>query len=233
MSDGTVFAPEDVAQICHEANRALCLTLGDESQLPWDVAPQWQQDSALAGVMFQFNNPDAPPSASHESWLAHKRAEGWQYGPTKDPEKKLHPCFVPYEALPLGQQAKDHVFKAICAALRDFTLWRPPVEEALVATAPDTQGSTKGTFTFSEALDHMRAGRRVCRKGWSGIGLYIFLAKSSTFQLDRPPLPVVSPTEGTQGSYHPYIDMRTSTGEHLPWAATHADLVADDWTVVE
>jgi hypothetical protein len=35
----------------------------------------------------------------------------------KDPEKKEHPCFVPYESLPAEQQAKDHLFKGIVAAL--------------------------------------------------------------------------------------------------------------------
>jgi len=106
-----------IAKVCHEANRALCAGLGDNSQLPWEDAPQWQRDSAVNGVRFNIDNPDAPASASHDSWLAQKREEGWQYGPVKDPEKKEHPCFVPYEALPAGQQAKDHLFKAVVAAL--------------------------------------------------------------------------------------------------------------------
>lgn len=52
-----------------------------------------------------------------DSWLEEKRAAGWTYGPVKDAEKKEHPCFVLYEALPADQQAKDHLFKAIVAAL--------------------------------------------------------------------------------------------------------------------
>ena len=47
---------------------------------------------------------------SHESWLAEKRATGWKYGPVKDPEKKEHPCCVPYAELPAAQQAKDRLF---------------------------------------------------------------------------------------------------------------------------
>jgi len=99
------------------ANKALCETLGDFSQGGWWAAPLWQKDSAINGVKFNIENPDAPASASHDSWLDQKKAEGWTYGPVKDPEKKEHPCFVPYESLPAEQQAKDHLFKGIVAAL--------------------------------------------------------------------------------------------------------------------
>jgi hypothetical protein len=106
-----------IAAVCHEANRALCAGLGDYSQPTWPEAPEWQVQSAVTGVKFNLANPDAPASASHDSWLAEKERDGWKYGEVKDPEKKEHPCFVPYEALPEAQQAKDHLFKAVVAAL--------------------------------------------------------------------------------------------------------------------
>ena len=106
-----------IAKVCHEANRALCDGLGDNSQKPWEDAEQWQQVSAINGVNFNLQNPDAPASASHDSWLEEKRAAGWKYGEVKNADLKEHPCFVPYEQLPLEQQAKDHLFKAIVAAL--------------------------------------------------------------------------------------------------------------------
>jgi hypothetical protein len=107
----------EIAEVCHEANKALCEKLEDFSQVGWWNAPLWQRDSAIKGVRFNLDNPDAPASASHDSWLAQKHEEGWTYGVVKDPEKKEHPCFVPYEALPAEQQAKDHLFKAIVGAL--------------------------------------------------------------------------------------------------------------------
>lgn len=105
----------DVAKICHEANRAYCQTLGDDSQVPWEHAPAWQRESAMKGVDFCLLNPNAPASANHEAWLEVKRAEGWKYGKVKDADKKEHPCFVPFEQLSPSQQAKDHLFKAIVA----------------------------------------------------------------------------------------------------------------------
>lgn len=106
-----------VAMMCHEANRNLCIAQGDLSQVPWEDAPEWQRHSAFNGVVFNLENPDAPASASHDSWLEEKKATGWKYGPVKDAEKKEHPCFIPYDELPKEQQAKDHLFKGIVAAM--------------------------------------------------------------------------------------------------------------------
>lgn len=106
-----------IAEVCHEANRGYCAALGDDSQLPWADAPEWQKESARKGVQFIIDNPDAGPSASHESWLAEKEATGWKYGPVKDAEAKTHPCFVPYDDLPVEQRAKDYIFGAIVRAM--------------------------------------------------------------------------------------------------------------------
>lgn len=108
---------ELIAKTTHEANRAYCAAIGDNSQPAWNDAPIWQKNSALAGVGFHQKNPDALPSASHESWLAEKEKDGWKYGPVKDPEKKEHPCFVPYAELPQEQKAKDYIFGAIVKTL--------------------------------------------------------------------------------------------------------------------
>jgi hypothetical protein len=101
----------DIAKKCHEINRAYCAALGDTSQLPWDQAPEWQRQSAINGVQFHIEHPDAGPDASHNSWLEEKRSAGWKFGPVKDADKKEHPCFVPYDQLPAEQKAKDYLFK--------------------------------------------------------------------------------------------------------------------------
>ena len=112
--------PTTIALTCHEINRTYCELLGDFSQPAWHEAPKWQKDSAIAGVKFQLENPTAHPSASHDSWLKEKAATGWKYGPVKNPARKEHPCFVPYEQLPDEQKIKDHLFKSIVAVFAPF-----------------------------------------------------------------------------------------------------------------
>ena len=108
-----------VAEVAHGTNAAYCRSIGDYSQPTWDSAPGWARDSAINGVRFHLANPDAGPEHSHESWLAEKEKDGWRYGPVKDPEKKEHPCFVPYHELPIEQRLKDYLFRAVVHAFMD------------------------------------------------------------------------------------------------------------------
>lgn len=108
----------DIAKVAHELNKAYCESIGDNSQPSWEDAPEWQKSSAITGVKFHLENPEASPSASHDSWLKQKEEEGWKYGEVKDPEKKEHPCFVPYEELPVEQRSKDYIFRQIVHSLK-------------------------------------------------------------------------------------------------------------------
>ena len=107
-----------IAYVCHQANKAWCQSEGDESQTDWAFAEQWQRDSAIKGVKFRLENPEAGPDAQHNAWSADKIADGWVYGEVKDVEKKTHPCLVPFEQLPEFQQKKDRLFSAIVDALK-------------------------------------------------------------------------------------------------------------------
>ncbi len=111
---------EQVARIAHETNRVYCQSIGDDSQPSWEQAPDWQKKSAITGVKFHINvlqSGSKPiPSASHESWLKEKKADGWKYGAVKNPAKKEHPCYVNYYELPLEQRMKDFLFTAIVDA---------------------------------------------------------------------------------------------------------------------
>lgn len=107
---------EFIAMICHNVNYEYCKHLGDTSQTVWELAPQWQKDSALAGVKAILANPYSTPKQSHENWMAHKQADGWVYGEEKNVEKKTHPCMLPYDELPEQQKLKDVIFRGIVLA---------------------------------------------------------------------------------------------------------------------
>lgn len=108
---------EKIAEVAHETNKAYCETIGDDSQMHWDLAPTWQKDSAINGVNFHLNNPDSQPQDSHENWLKEKYADGWKYGEVKDVGKKEHPCCVPYDKLPVKQRVKDSLFLGVVRAM--------------------------------------------------------------------------------------------------------------------
>jgi hypothetical protein len=113
---GGAVSLEALARVAHEVIRAWCEFNGDLSAPPWSEAPAWQRDSALEGVRFYLENPNADDGATHEAWLADKRRNGWTYGPVKDAEAKQHPCMVPFGQLPPTQQFKDRLFRTVVLA---------------------------------------------------------------------------------------------------------------------
>lgn len=108
----------DIAKVCHQANKAFCESEMDYTQKDWSEAQEWQKDSAIYGVIFRLNNPDAEPSAQHDSWQNQKIKDGWVWGEEKDETRKTHPCLVPYDQLPEFQRKKDKLFQSIVDALK-------------------------------------------------------------------------------------------------------------------
>lgn len=87
-------------------------------------------------------------------------------------------------------------------------------------------------MTFGVALNHLKDGRKVARRGWNGKGMFLFLVPGSTFKVNRAPLLGIYP-EGTEINYCPHIDMRTADNKIVPWLASQTDILAEDWQVVE
>jgi hypothetical protein len=125
-----------IARTCHEVNRAYCSSLGDNSQPAWADAPAWQRESAIAGVEAALADATRTPAQSHEGWSAQKVADGWVYGPVKDPAAKTHPCLVPYADLPESQKTKDALFLSVVNALRSFATLAMIADVAEVAVQP-------------------------------------------------------------------------------------------------
>lgn len=112
-----MYTSEFIAHMAHEVNKIWCRLNGDLSQPDWEHAPDWQKQSAINGVNFHISNPNAKPEDSHINWLKEKEADGWKYGTVKNPETKEHPCFVPYNELPLNQRVKDALFISVVHSL--------------------------------------------------------------------------------------------------------------------
>jgi len=104
----------DIARICHEANTALQVALGEAPSPHWDDIDDDMRSSGIRGVMLALDG--ATPESLHESWMTTKAEQGWVYGDVKDADAKTHPCMVPYSDLPEEQKMKDHLFAAIVGA---------------------------------------------------------------------------------------------------------------------
>ena len=85
--------------------------------------------------------------------------------------------------------------------------------------------------SFGCALEEMENGKLVARLGWNGKKMFIFKVPGSAFNVNRAPLLGIFP-EGTEITYQSHMDMKTATGEIVPWLASQSDIQATDWVVV-
>lgn len=44
---------------------------------------------------------------THDVWAKGRIEQGWKYGKTRDDDKKLHPCLIPYSELPESEKEYD------------------------------------------------------------------------------------------------------------------------------
>lgn len=86
---------------------------------------------------------------------------------------------------------------------------------------------------FGKALEALKAGHRVARRGWNGKGMWLLLIDGDAWAFsdwvygdDRGGH--VSPLKPL-----PWIGMRTADGGFVPWLASQTDILANDWQVVE
>lgn len=86
-------------------------------------------------------------------------------------------------------------------------------------------------LSFGHVIVALKAGLKVARAGWNGKGMFLFLVAGSKFIVNRAPLLGIYP-EGTEVEYHAHIDMKTAQGYVVPWLASQADMLADDWQIV-
>lgn len=97
-------------------------------------------------------------------------------------------------------------------------------------------------MTFGDAIEALKNQKRVARSGWNGKGMWLVLMPA----LALPPFN----TQGTERKVNdrtakwigedqpldcqPYIAMFNAQKQWQPgWLASQADMLADDWAIVE
>lgn len=97
-------------------------------------------------------------------------------------------------------------------------------------------------MTFGLAIEAMKKGHKVCRRGWNGKNMWIVYMSG----LSLPPYSTQDTNrkvndrtakwigEDTPLESLPYIAMWTADRKWLPgWLASQTDMLAEDWMVVE
>lgn len=98
------------------------------------------------------------------------------------------------------------------------------------------------SMTFGNAIEAMKEGKRVARRGWNGKNMFIFLTRGSRLDLNDFPassqkmlsIKITGSVGLDQLIINDHIDMKTADGSiTIGWTASQADMLSDDWFIVE
>ncbi|MFT9497895.1 DUF2829 domain-containing protein [Anaerosolibacter sp.] len=98
-----------------------------------------------------------------------------------------------------------------------------------------------GDMTFGGAIEALKRGCKVARKGWNGKGMWIVLMPA--LKLPAHSTKELGPKVNDRTAKHigvdtpldsqPYISMWTAEKQWQPgWIASQADMLADDWMIL-
>lgn len=94
---------------------------------------------------------------------------------------------------------------------------------------------TKG-LSFGQAIEALKRGERVCRAGWNGKGMYLWLlpaAKVPAAWCKEPHLKQLAEANGGEIEALGSIRMKTADNKVLTgWLASQTDMLCEDWEIL-
>lgn len=91
-----------------------------------------------------------------------------------------------------------------------------------------------GTMTFGEAIEALKMGEKVARKGWNGKHMFIFLRKGRIIENVEPTAEMVEGTGRDWFESRDHICMKDAEGKCVVgWLASQTDMLAEDWVIVQ
>lgn len=93
-------------------------------------------------------------------------------------------------------------------------------------------------MTFGEALEHLKNGGKVARKGWNGKGMFLFLLPGGNIPKDAIEDPKLKEVLDKNDKDHfealGSIRMKTADDKILTgWLASQTDMLSEDWEIVK
>lgn len=94
----------------------------------------------------------------------------------------------------------------------------------------------EGLYTFGEAIEALKQGKKVARKGWNSNGMYLWLKPAATIKAEwckDPILKDIAEANGGEVEALGTICMKTADGKILTgWLASQTDMLLEDWVIV-
>jgi len=87
----------------------------------------------------------------------------------------------------------------------------------------------RDTHDFGAALDFLKEGKKVCRSGWNGKDVWLYLVIPDAWGMTSE---VPFDYRNLAKRLLPWIGMKTADDGFVPWLASQTDLLSNDWKIV-
>lgn len=114
---------------------------------------------------------------------------------------------------------------------------RIKMKDEMKAFTAEEQAVRFDGMTFGMALEAMKQGKKVARKGWNGKGMYLWILPAASVKAEwckEPHLKTLAEQNGGEVECLGSVRMKTADGKVLTgWLASQTDMLSDDWQIVD
>ena len=122
----------------------------------------------------------------------------------------------------------------ICSGCKVEDGYRVKYEDGYLSWSPKAvfEAAYRETtgMSFGLAIEAAKMGRAVAREGWNGKEMFLYYVPANEYAVTTE---IARSYFGDTVPYGAYIALKTMQGNVVPWLASQADMLADDWQIVE
>lgn len=147
----------------------------------------------------------------------------------------------------LDEKAAEYA-ASVVATFPELESYKGTIETVYGQGAMECELLGEETGTFGQALESLKRGHLVARKGWNGKGMFIFMRPEDSLSADMIVNQVKSLPESFKKwvannhgdlandkiKFTAYLCMKAADGKVVNgWLASQTDMLANDWVIVE
>jgi len=155
----------------------------------------------------------------------------------------------------LDEKAAEYA-ASVVASFPELQSYKGTIETIYTQGAMECELLGEETGTFGQALESLKRGQLVTRKGWNGKGMFIFMRPADELHVGFVAKDIKSLPQKVKDYYYQdcvdengnpielkkddtvkftaYICMKAADGSIVNgWLASQSDMLANDWTIFE
>lgn len=111
----------------------------------------------------------------------------------------------------------------------------PIIINKLADKVLETERKGVGNMNFGKAIELLKNGKKLARKGWNGKNMFVVYQKGypEGIPSNKQTAEAWGHNEGDLFKVEPYLQIKNAQGSHAMWMPSIGDVLAEDWVAIE